>query len=99
MESKSTPINHGTIFSLLVIFVFSSVGLSLLHLSPLLNNLGIFGIATIMAGLVVFQYMGLSLEGPLVVWLVIIPSVLFVILVFLLMPDIAHVRVDFIRKI
>jgi len=91
--------NHGFVFSSLVVLVFCSVGVSLLHLSPAINNLVIFAIAFFMAALVALQYMGLRLEGPLVVWLVIIPSVLFVIVVVLMMPDVAHVRVDFLRKL
>ena len=41
--------------------------------------------------------MGLKIKGPLVVWIFIIPIVLFAIMVVLMMPDIAHVKVDFLK--
>ncbi len=94
MESKSAPIHHGLIFSFLVVLVLCSVGLSLLHLSPLLNNLLIFGIAIAMAGLVLFQYMDLRLEGPMVIWLAIIPVVMFLIVVTVLLADTGHLVVN-----
>jgi hypothetical protein len=50
-----------------------------------------------MAGLVLGQYMGLRLEGPLVVWTFIVPVALFVVLTLLLMPDIGHVSIEFLR--
>jgi caa(3)-type oxidase subunit IV len=96
MDSKSASSNHGLIFSLLVILVFLSVGVSQIHLSGSMNNLAIFGIAFVMAGLVAGQYMGLRVEGKLIRWLVIIPLVLFFILVILQFPDIAHRPIPFI---
>jgi len=87
MESKSASVNHGFIFAMLVVLVLGSVGVSLLHLPGLTNNLVIFGIAVLMAGLVAFQYMNLKIEGPLVAWLVIIPFILFGILVLVLLSD------------
>lgn len=90
MDSKSASSNHGLVFGLLVVLVFLSVGVSKLHLSGSMNNLVIFGIAFVMAGLVAAQYMNLKLEGKLVRWMVIIPLVLFFILVILQFPDIAH---------
>ncbi len=90
MDTKSGTANHGLIFSLLVIFVFLSVGVSQLHLSGGMNNLLVFGFAFVMAGLVAAQYMDLRLEGRLIRWIVVIPLVLFFILVVLLLPDIAH---------
>ncbi len=87
MESKSSSMNHGLIFGMLVILVLGSVGVSLLRLPGLTNNLVVFGIAIVMAGLVVFQYMNLKLEGPLVVWLAIIPLIMFAILVLVLLSD------------
>jgi caa(3)-type oxidase subunit IV len=101
MASPKASMNHSLVFSLLVVLVFASVGIHLAHssghLSGTLNNLAIFAIAAVMAGLVVLQYMGLKIEGPLVVWLFVIPFILFVVLVFLMMPDVAQVPVDFLR--
>jgi hypothetical protein len=97
MNSKSAA-SHGVIFSLLVALVLFSVGASFLPLSALFHNLIIFGIALVMAGLVLGQYMGLRLEGPLVLWTFFVPVVLFVIII-LLMPDIAHVPVGFLKHV
>jgi len=100
MDAKSGILNHSLIFGLLVVLMAASVGTSLLlHSSPVANNVVIFIIAFIMAGLVISQYMDLKIEGPLVIWLVLIPVILFAIIVFLMMPDIAHVSVDFLRKL
>lgn len=87
MEPKSASMNHGPIFTLLVALVFSSVGIHLLNLSPIVNNLIVLGIALAMAGLVVARYMGLKWEGRLVDWLVVVPLVLFAILMLILLPD------------
>ena len=87
MESKSASMNHGYIFAMLVILVLGSVGVSVLHLPAVTNNLVIFGIATVMACLVVFQYMNLKMEGPLVIWTVIVPLIMFGILVLVLLSD------------
>ena len=88
---------HGMVFALLVILALFSVGKALLHLPALWNNLVIFGVAFVLAGLVVAQYMGLRMEGPVVIIIFVIPLVLFAIMVILLMPDVAHVKVDFLR--
>lgn len=98
MESKSASWNHGLVFTLLVILVLGSVGVSLLHLPAVSNNLVIFGIATVMAGLVLFQYMNLRMEGPLVVWLAIIPVIMFGILVLVLLSDNAHPIFSFLER-
>ena len=87
MESKSASMNHGYIFAMLVILVLGSVGVCVLHLPAVTNNLVIFGIATVMACLVVFQYMNLKMEGPLVIWTVIVPLIMFGILVLVLLSD------------
>ena len=63
MESKTRKANHGTVFTMLVVLVFGSVGISLLHLPATANNLGIFGIALVMTALVSLQYMNLKIEG------------------------------------
>lgn len=97
MSSPSTARNHSFIFSLLVVLVLASVGIHQAHLPNTVNNLVIFTIALIMAGLVVFQYMGLKIEGRLVVWLLVIPLILFVALLFLMMPDVAQVPVEFLQ--
>ena len=97
MAPKSASASHGVVFTLLVVLVLCAVGSTQLHLSPLMNNLIIFSIAFIMAGLVTAQYMGLRIEGPLILWIVFIPTLLFAILVILLMPDVAHVPVEFLR--
>ncbi|HVZ79717.1 MAG TPA: hypothetical protein VHE12_02820 [bacterium] len=97
--SSKPAVSHGVIFGSLVVLVLLSVGTKFLVLPVLWHNLILFGIATVMAALVLAQYMGLRLEGPLVVWAFIIPVVLFVILTLLLMPDIGHVRVEFLKKL
>jgi len=97
MDGKTSGVNHGAIFSSLVVLALVSVGLTLLHLSPAVNNLAIFAIAFVMAGLVVAQYMGLRLEGAMVIWIVAVPVILFAIIVVAMMPDIAHVHVPFLE--
>lgn len=98
MNSKPAA-SHQVIFSLLVVLVLLSVGASFLPLPALLHNVIIFGIAILMAGLVLGQYMGLRLEGPLVVWTFIVPVILFGVLTLLMMPDIAHVPVGFLKHL
>lgn len=98
MNSKPAA-SHSVIFSSLVALVLLLVGVSFLPLSALFHNLIIFGIALVMAGLVLGQYMGLRLEGPLVVWTFVVPVILFAIIVILLMPDIAHVPVGFLKHV
>jgi caa(3)-type oxidase subunit IV len=97
MAPSGSSTSHSAIFSLLVVLMLCAVGVSLLHLSPLAKNLAIFAVAFLMAGLVVVQYMGLNLEGPIVKWVIAVPVLLFAILVILLMPDIAHVPVPFLK--
>lgn len=89
--------SHEVIFSILVVLLLLAVGAGFLGLPVVTHNLIILGIAFVMAGLVLAQYMGLRIEGPLVLWTILVPVVLFVILVFLLMPDISHVPVEFLR--
>ena len=98
MNPKSVPVRHNLVFSLLVSLVLISVGVSLLHLPPSLNNLIVLGIAFVMAGLVVAEYMGLKREGPMVGVIIAIPVVLFTLLVVLLLPDISHVPIHFWGK-
>lgn len=97
MNSQNAPAKHSSIFALLVVLALCSVGVTLVHLSVALNNVVIFAIAFLMAGLVVLHYMGLRLEGPLVVWTFLISIILFAILVVTLMPDIAHTPVGFLK--
>ena len=92
------PQNHSNrydfVFALLVGLVFTSVGVSLLHLPGILNNLLVLGIAFLMAGLVAVHYMGLKWNGPLIEVIVAIPLALFILLVAVLIPDIAHIPVS-----
>ncbi len=43
-----------------------------------------------MAALVLLQYMDLRAEGPMVVWLAIIPLIMFIIVVVVLLADTGH---------
>ncbi len=96
MSSKAST-NHAAIFSSLLVLSLCAVGITFLHLSIMANNLAIFGVAAVMAGLVLFQYMNLKGEGGLIYWVLIVPLALFAILLFLLMPDVCHFSVDFLR--
>lgn len=98
MDLKTNSASHGPIFTLLVISVLVAVGTSLLHLPALLNNIVVLTVAFFMAALVVAQYMGLSFEGKLVRWVVVVPFVLFAILVGILLPDIGHMPLQFLGK-
>ena len=98
MNSKTTS-NHVAVFSSLVVLSLCAVGITFLHLSVIANNLAIFGVAMVMAGLVVFQYMNLKAETSIIYWVVIIPLVLFAILVFLLIPDVCHFSPEFLRDL
>jgi caa(3)-type oxidase subunit IV len=98
MASNSGSAKHGFVFGVLVLLALCSVTAGVLHLPVVLNNILIFAIAFAMAGLVVLQYMGLRMEGPLVFWTFLIPVILFAILVVGLMPDIAHTSIEFLRK-
>lgn len=91
MNPQKKHSTHEVIFSSLVALVLCAVGASLLHLPPVVNNAIVLVIAFAMAGLVVAQYMGLKIEGPVVRLVVTVPVLLFIILVFLMMPDVAHV--------
>ncbi len=95
MATQSRPVNHNFVFAFLVMLVLISVGVSLLHLSALMNNLVVIGVALVMSALVVAQYMGLRFEGRLVIWSFALPLILFAILVIAMMPDIGHVSVPF----
>jgi hypothetical protein len=101
---KATPAsNHSLIFAALVVMALSSVGIALWmgshQMSPIVNNLAIFAVAVVMAGLVFFQYMDLKSEGKLIYWIMIIPFVLFGILVLLFIPDVCHFSIDFMKKV
>lgn len=98
MSSKTTS-NHAAVFSSLMVLSLCAVGVTFLHLPVLGNNLAIFGVAVVMAGLVLFQYMNLGSESPVIYWLTIIPMVLFAILVFLFIPDVCHFSIDFLRGV
>ncbi len=98
MNSKTTS-NHMAVFSSLVVLSLCAVGVTFLHLSVVGNNLAIFGVAVVMAGLVLFQYMNLKSESSVIYWLTIIPMVLFAILVFLFIPDVCHFSIDFLRGV
>lgn len=87
MKISASASNHGVIFTLLVILALTTVGLHLLNFQGMGNNLAVFGVATVMAALVGMQYMGLKLEGPIVVSMVVVSFVLFAILVGVLIPD------------
>ncbi len=95
--STNTKTSHGMIFSALVVMALSAVGLTFLHLSTMMNNLAIFTVAFAMAALVFFQYMELKMEGKLIYWVMVIPCVLFAILVIMLIPDVCHYSVDFLK--
>ena len=98
MSMSATPNSkHGLIFSVLVIMAFMAVGVTFLHLPLMINNLAIFTVAAVMAALVFFQYMDLKSEGKLIYWVMIVPFVLFAILVVLLIPDVCHYSVDFLK--
>jgi cytochrome c oxidase subunit IV len=97
MTSNTLPAKHGFLFGILTLLALCSIATVFLHLPAVLNNLIIFAVAFAMAGLVVLQYMGLKMEGPLVVWTFLIPVILFAILVVGLMPDIAHTSIEFLR--
>lgn len=83
MRSKSNSANHNLIFILLVVLSLISIATTFLSISPDLSNWYIFGIAAIMATLVLLQYMDLKSEGFLVYAFFVVPVVLFAILVVL----------------
>jgi caa(3)-type oxidase subunit IV len=85
------------VFSALVAMALSTVGIFFLHLPGLTQNVAIFAVAFVMAGLVFFQYMDLKNEGKLIYWIMIIPFVLFGILVVLFIPDVCHYSINFLR--
>ncbi len=93
MGPQKSDSTHEVVFSSLIVLVLSAVGASLLHLPPVVNNVVVLTIAFAMAGLVVAQYMGFKVEGPVIKLVMAVPVLLFVILVIVLMPDIAHVSV------
>jgi caa(3)-type oxidase subunit IV len=92
-----TSSNHTAVFISLIVLVLCAVGVTFLHLSVMTQNFSIFGVAAVMASLVFFQYMNLKSEGHLIYWLTIIPLVLFAILVVLLMPDVCHYSIPFLK--
>jgi len=98
MNSNTASNNHAMIFSTLVVMALAAVGVTFLHLPLMANNVAIFAIAFVMAGLVFFQYMDLKSEGKLIYWIVIIPFVLFGILVVLFIPDVCHYSINFLRR-
>lgn len=98
MDTKASAANHGTVFGILALLALCSIATGVLHFPEALNDVLIFGIAFAMAGLVILQYMGLKLEGQLVLWTFLVPVILFAILVVGLMPDIAHTSIEFLRR-
>ncbi len=98
MNSNTASNNHTTVFSVLVVMALSAVGVTFLHLPLMANNVAIFSIAFVMAGLVFFQYMDLKSEGKLIYWIMIIPFVLFGILLVLFIPDVCHYSINFLRR-
>ncbi len=98
MNSNTSVNNHSAIFSVLVLLALSAVGITFLHLPVVSNNLAVFAVATVMAGLVFFQYMDLKSEGKLIYWIMIIPFVLFGILLVLFIPDVCHYSIDFLKR-
>lgn len=98
MEMKTSSNNHTAVFSTLVVLVFLSVGVTLLRLPVVPNNLAIFAVAVVMASLVFFQYMDLKDEGKLIYWIMVIPFVLFGILLVLFIPDVCHFSINFLRR-
>lgn len=99
MNTNASTNNHSVIFSVLVVLALSAVGISFLGLPVMANNLAVFSVATVMAGLVFFQYMDLKSEGKLIYWIMIIPFVLFGILLVLFIPDVCHYSIDFLKKV
>jgi caa(3)-type oxidase subunit IV len=99
MEMKTSSNNHTVVFSSLVVLALLSVGITLLHMPIMANNLAIFAVAVVMAGLVFFQYMDLKSEGKLIYWIMIIPFVLFGILLVLFIPDVCHFSIDFLKRV
>ncbi len=98
MVPRSKPSAHEITFSFLILLVLGSVGVSLLHLPSSIHNAIVLTAAFLMAGLVASQYMGLKVEGWVVRLTVAVPVILFIILVVLLLPDIAHFSVpSFLR--
>jgi len=92
--------DHGPLFALLVIMALTAAGTSFLHLPPLVNNTIVLAIASVMAVLVVGQYMGLRFKGQLAVWVFFAPAlILFLILVVMMLPDIAHIPFAFLGKL
>ena len=98
MSANTSTNNHSIIFSALVVLALLAVGITFLHLPVVPNNLAIFAVATLMAGLVFFQYMDLKSEGKLIYWIMIIPFVLFGILFVLFIPDVCHYSIDFLKR-
>ena len=98
MNSNTASNNHTMIFSVLVVMALSAVGVTFLHMPIMANNVAIFAIAFVMAGLVFFQYMDLKSEGKLIYWIMVIPCVLFGILVLLFIPDVCHYSINFLRR-
>lgn len=98
MNANTSSNNHSIIFSVLVVLALSAVGIVFLHLPAHSNNLAVFAVATVMAGLVFFQYMDLKSEGKLIYWIMIIPFILFGILFVLFIPDVCHYSIDFLKR-
>ncbi len=90
MSLSASKSNHGMVYVALVILALVTVGSSLLQFPGNVGIYIIFVLALAQAFLVALQYMGLKIEGYMVYGLIIIPLVLFAILVFLCIPDIAH---------
>ncbi len=97
MSTTTANSKHGMVFGALVAMALSSVGIVFLHLPGLTQNIAVFSVAFLMAGLVFFQYMDLKSEGKLIYWIMVIPFVLFAILVVLFIPDVCHYSIDFLK--
>ncbi len=90
MKPNVASAKHGLVFGTLVVLAFLMVGARFLPLPGYAGTILLFAIAFVMAGLVVLQYMGLKWEGAIVYAVVAGPLVLFLILVLVLIPDVAH---------
>jgi hypothetical protein len=88
MEKKASSASALT-YGVLMAMVLLAVGFTYAHLPAVTTNVILFAIATVMALLVVFQYMGIKMEGVLIYATIITPLVLFALLVFVLIPDIS----------
>ena len=89
MGLNTASAKHGLVYGVLFALALLTV-VARLVLSGPVGKIAIFVIAFLMAGLVGVQYMGLKWEGRLIYLVIAIPVVLFIILVVVLIPDVAH---------